>query len=524
MKKVLLLLVLLCSFNLFSQNWVPVTTGTTGEVWGIDYVDANLVWMTVKAGNIFKSTNGGTTWTAAGMTAEGAFSIAAIDANIAVVVTGPTAGVGKIYRTINGGTTWTVVYTGPTGCWFNFVDNIDATNLWALSDPTGSPAKFHIMKSTDAGATWALCSNLPSPANADEFGAAGSFYRIGNNFWFGAGENSTTLEAPHVYKSTSVDGPWTMTTTTASAVGTISFSSPTGAGVAGFWSNTATINRTTDGGNTWTSAAMPFANNATGSDFVRTTSYAWMTTSDNVTATLKGDIWMTTDNGATWTLDLHTVKGLNVVRIFGDINNALAGGLGGNLYKSTRSAITPVELTSFTAAANNNTVTLNWSTATELNNKGFEIQKKSATSDFMTVGFVNGNGSSTEVHSYSFSETNIAGTYTYRLRQVDFNGNSEFSDAVEVVVSNPDQYSLNQNYPNPFNPSTKIDFTLAQSGMVKLAVYNLLGQQVQTLVNEVRGAGSHSVSFNASNLTSGIYFYKLETPDFSKTMKMILNK
>ena len=187
--------------------------------------------------------------------------------------------------------------------------------------------------------------------------------------------------------------------------------------------------------------------------------------------------------------------------------------------------IVPVELTSFAAVVSENKVTLNWTTASETNNPGFEVERKSASSNWQKIGFVNGNGSTTELKRYSFIDQNLnEGKYNYRLRQVDYNGTFEYSNSIEVEVLNPDKFELNQNYPNPFNPITSIKFSLPSAGNVKLSVYNLLGQEVQTLVNGFKAAGVHTVSFEAKNLNSGIYLYKLEANGLTSVKKMTLLK
>ena len=189
----------------------------------------------------------------------------------------------------------------------------------------------------------------------------------------------------------------------------------------------------------------------------------------------------------------------------------------------------PVELTSFTASVNGNDVTLSWVTATELNNEGFEIERNSG-SGFENIGYVAGFGTSSESHSYTFVDASLnEGTYTYRLKQVDLDGTFEYSDAVEVEVTIPDVYALEQNYPNPFNPSTKIDFSLAMDSKVNLKVFDILGQEVATLINSDLVAGSHKVDFDASLLNSGVYFYRIEATgidgtNFTNVKKMILTK
>ena len=189
----------------------------------------------------------------------------------------------------------------------------------------------------------------------------------------------------------------------------------------------------------------------------------------------------------------------------------------------------PVELISFIAKSDNNSVTLNWSTATETNNHGFEVQRSSG-EEFHTITFVQGQGTATEIHNYSYIDKDLkAGHYSYRLKQVDYNGNFEYSNVVEAEVIAPSVFALEQNYPNPFNPSTTINFSLAVDSKVSLKIFNVLGQEVASLLNGQMSAGSQEVSFDASSLNSGVYFYRLEADGidgqkFSSIKKMILTK
>lgn len=189
----------------------------------------------------------------------------------------------------------------------------------------------------------------------------------------------------------------------------------------------------------------------------------------------------------------------------------------------------PVELVSFSALAKDGNVTLNWKTVTEVNNYGFEVQRcqtsnvKSQT--WEKAGFVNGNGNSNSPKNYSFKDSPSGDVqFQYRLKQIDFNGGYKFSNEVTVKLDTPSKYILHENYPNPFNPTTKISFELPVKSNVVLNVFNVLGEKVSTLVNKSMTAGIHVFDFNASNLSSGIYFYRIEADNFSQVKKMLLIK
>jgi hypothetical protein len=185
----------------------------------------------------------------------------------------------------------------------------------------------------------------------------------------------------------------------------------------------------------------------------------------------------------------------------------------------------PVELTSFSATTIGKDVKLSWNTATEINNYGFDVERSVAKGEWEKIGFVNGNGNSNSPKNYSFVDDSVtAGTYSYRLKQIDNDGQFEYSKTVEVNLNAPKKFELSQNYPNPFNPTTTISYNIPEASNVKLTIYNLLGQEIITLVNKFEEAGVHTATFNASELNSGLYIYKLQAGSFNQTRKMTLIK
>jgi V8-like Glu-specific endopeptidase len=186
--------------------------------------------------------------------------------------------------------------------------------------------------------------------------------------------------------------------------------------------------------------------------------------------------------------------------------------------------IVPVELTSFIANANDGNVELSWITATETNNSGFEIQR-STNGNFEAIAFINGKGTTTEPQAYSFTDEKVSvGIVNYRLKQIDLDGTFEYSNVIEVDVPAPSSFVLEQNYPNPFNPSTTIKFALPVETEVKLSVYNTIGEKVSEVFSGTLKEGYHEVIFEAASLTSGTYFYRLETNEFVDVKKMLILK
>ena len=188
--------------------------------------------------------------------------------------------------------------------------------------------------------------------------------------------------------------------------------------------------------------------------------------------------------------------------------------------------VVPVELISFTAVSKENGVELNWVTVTETNNSGFSIERKIKNENYWkSIGFIEGKGTTTDIMNYSYTDKNLeTGIYNYRLKQIDFNNGFENSKTVEVEVNIPKKFVLEQNHPNPFNPTTRINYTIPTRINAKIKVFNSLGREVAELISGEIDSGSYGIEFNAANLPSGVYFYRLQTENFIDTKKMILLK
>jgi len=194
--------------------------------------------------------------------------------------------------------------------------------------------------------------------------------------------------------------------------------------------------------------------------------------------------------------------------------------------------VIPVEFTSFTASVlqNEKVVQLNWQTATETNNMGFEIErlqnsKIDGLSEWKKIGFVQGFGTTTEPKSYSFIDKVVTtGIYKYRLKQIDYDGSFEYSNIAEVAVGNPSGYLLEQNYPNPFNSSTIIKYQIPKDERVRINLYNILGEKILTLFEGEQESGEHQIRLSSDKLPSGNYFYSLEAASTRQIKKLTIIK
>jgi len=422
-------------------------------------------------------------------------------------------------------------------------------NLLAFIGGIDKPSNNNfILKTLDLGRTWTK-SNLVFEGSVNEF------CQLNDIVFLGAGNNGLLV------KSTDAGNSWEQIDMQTNVNFNTIVVKDSLLLIGG---DEATIFRSTNFGNSWERIILSFSNSIK-SISIQNSLKIWAAGTD-------GLIMLTTDKGLTWqdlTRSDHDYESINVTDSYGVIggkdkvnqralwglnigsnnindwvffsdtlgsihavftreNQIRLAGEGGNLFGFPIDSYLPVEIASFSGTVSNKEVKLLWTTSSEINNLGFEIQKSYKDKMWHTVGFMEGKGNSTEINDYSFkddiSDFNLTGEIFYRLKQIDFNGTFEYSNEISVEVYSPDRFVLDQNYPNPFNPGTMISYSIPHSSFVTLKVYDVLGNEVVILVNETKSAGKYDVNFNAANLSNGVYFYTIKTDDFTYTKKMLLLK
>jgi photosystem II stability/assembly factor-like uncharacterized protein len=419
---------------------------------------------------------------------------------------------GAIYKTTNGGVSWdSVVTTIPVTATLTKIDFVSPQIGWVFSsgDTTNT-----IFKTTDGGTTW-----TPQTLGASVIGTEKKIYgadMIDANYGYCVNYTPVpfkTTDGGATWVEQALSDGWTSGYLNSIKMVDTSYGYCVGGGDR--------VYRTTNGGTNWDKmTAFSSGLSHYCIDIVDTNNFA-IGSSSGITA-------FTTNGGTSWAL--HPTNGFgSLYAILYDIPTtgqpkAFTAGMYGAIFE--RDGITvPVEMSTFTASVNGNSVNLNWSTATETNNSGFEIYRN-VNNNLTKIGFIKGNGTSTQRNQYTFTDGNLRnGRYSYQLRQIDFDGSSKvYNLSNEVVIGTPMTYSLSQNYPNPFNPSTVIKYSIPQSSLVTLKVYNILGKEVASLVNENKEAGNYTVNFSAKNLSSGVYFYTIKAGNFTQTKKMTIIK
>src|ERR1035437_8893370 len=486
--------------------------------------DSNIYAGTDMAG-IFLSSNNGTTWTEVN---------SGIPANVWAIAVSPRGGTNLfagtysgIFRSTDNGIRWTAINSGihlgekVAGYAFAF----DSTNIFVGTDAG-------VFLSTDNGLTWTgTTSGLnPTAIRTIAISDVDLFAGTNNSGIFHSTDNGASW--------TAVNSGLTDSTVWALAV------SPNGMGSTNLFAGTdGGVFLSTNNGTSWTPAGL--ANNEV---------ITFAVSGTNLFAGTNSGVFLSTNNGESWTqtglqntiVYSFAISGINLfagtrANVFLSTNNgiswintgipipfsypdALVNGLtisGTNLFAGTfatgvwrrpLSEFLPVELTSFTVNISDDVIKLNWKTATEVNNMGFNVERSANKSDWTKIAFVQGNQTSTKPIAYSYVDKSVsqAGKYYYRLKQIDNDGSYKYSNIVEVDVNSPSVFALNQNYPSPFNPSTVISYRLKEKGFVKLKVYDIRGEVVRVLVNESKEAGYYETEFYGKGLASGVYIYRIE--------------
>jgi photosystem II stability/assembly factor-like uncharacterized protein len=489
----------------------------------------------------YNTTNSGSTWSKTSNTSSSSnlFSVCAKNEN-EIYVGGAS---GTLLKTTNKGVDWVSIAPSNTS---DITDlKLDLSNNLYFTTTYG-----RVYKSADAGLSWDSTIVTSRSLQEISFGSNDNAVVCGIN-------NGTTRT---VFYTSNAGANWTIcTTATASTIFYTTFFVPT-TQTAYICGSSGRVNKSTDGGQTWvakTSAGSSTLNSAYFLDeltgiVVGNSGNIWKTLDGGQTWSQKGigltsanlqsirfsdashgiivgnlgAILKTTDGGDTWTKSAQITGNALMSATLIDGSTTLVAGNSGTIIKSSNAPL-PVELVSFTASVRNNTVNLNWETATEVDNYGFEIERKDNNSNWTRIGFIEGHSTSNSPKYYTFSDNPTGSSkFSYRLKQIDNDGKFEYSHEVEVLIDNlPNGYLLGQNYPNPFNPETSIKFVLKENTKATLKVYNALGELVATLFDGIADAGRfYNIKFNGINLSSGLYIYTLDAGKYRQTRKMILMK
>jgi photosystem II stability/assembly factor-like uncharacterized protein len=506
-------------------QWVPVNTLSLDSYPAVSMASNSIVFVAGSQKNqndkgcVYKSTDGGTTFSSLNINppTRKLYCINARSENELYIGEGgvrlTAEGQVKVYRSTNGGQTWNTIITTIDRGFFNWIlfsrTNPNFGVIMSDSKNTGNNSNFPLWKTTNGGLNWTAFT-VPSQKSTSYMNSG---YLIDDNFYgFGLQDKSGIMMTKNGGTN------WTYSDLSAistKGVSSVSFNDDKLNGIAAFL-NDNVVARTTNGGTTWFSQSVNPSNamiTGTGSvDYVYGTNAIYLMVS-NAAGTQS---YKSVDNGATWESipvpsQIKDVYSFDIY--YNGINNATGFGTTSTTapIKLIDSSPLPVKIESFTFSVSGRNVNLNWSTSMEENNAGFDIERKSETGSWTKVGFVAGKGNSYNVNNYKYTDNKVdAGKFTYRLKQTDYNGNYEyFTLSGNVSVGTPSKYVLSQNYPNPFNPVTKIDFEIPQDAKVTMKVYDITGKEIVTLFSGIKSAGFHTIQFDGSGLSTGIYFYRL---------------
>ncbi len=512
--------ILISSFAYSQYFWELKQSGTSlGGPVDVELNNTNNVYYG-STNIIYKSTDRGETFSPLGIPVPNSSDIKNIilnDDNPSEFLVAIESGGDKIVKTTNAGATWNIVADNLSFSFFGIPMTPDPTHPDTIYTVSGNS----FMRSINFGDTWTTISTVPIPSDGPcdiEVFPDTSIILIGDN---GTG----------IFRSTDYGQTWTQTHNTTGEIPTIAvdFQNPGVAWATRWGGGAGGLLKSTDYGATWLLQSFFNGFNMWGvhidpnnSDYVIAGRYSG------------GVMYITHNGGVSW---VSASTGSSNYQVYIVDTMTVFAAQGNGLWKLDSDYFVPVELSSFNGKIIDNKAVLGWTTATEINNQGFDIEISYDNQSFEKIAFIPGFGTSAEQHSYSYIVDKLLSAKNYfRLRQVDFDGSFEYSPVVELDGVTPSEFYLAQNHPNPFNPSTSIQFSLPVDASVKLSLFNMLGEELTEVTNRDFSAGVHTINFNAEGLSSGTYLYLLEAVPtgrqakgsngkiFANTRKMILLK
>lgn len=512
-----LILIPFFTFNTLAQTPQWQFMGLAGEeIYDIAADDSGNVYVASWTG-IFKSTDDGVSWEFKnnGLQIGDVYKLF-IDyaGNIYLCGSANFPGFG-LYKSTDGGENW-----------LGFADTLNGGPINKFEDVTIIPNAlggiiyvsnyYGVYRSTDNGITW-QSTNYTDPC-ARNLGINKNGYMFFGNpcaSWFG------------IYRSSDLGTTWIRHTFLSLDLSMVYLRD--GSVLAGLYDPNLSsdgIYKTTNNGDTWFNLNA-FSGINVSTDFI-------LDKNDDIYVSIGGQnpgIYISTNNGNLWINYGLSSQTANLVSCLSIDSSGYvwAGAHLNGIYKTAGRTI-PVELVSFAAQLNNNNVLLIWVTTSEINNLGFQVERRDTkderNGDWNNIGYVNGKGTTTERQSYSYVDQNLsAGKYQYRLKQIDYDGTFEYSNTIEVEVNTPTKFSLEQNYPNPFNPETNIDYIIPKETFVNISLYDISGKKIRELVNEKKQPGYYTVKLKGDELSSGIYFYRLlTTSEYTAVKKLTFIK